>query len=191
MGLTASTPPTTEPVTLVEAKLHLRVTHDAEDALISRLIHAARSYCEDVTGRAFIDTTYAYTLDAFSNVMLLPRSPVDSVTSITYLDTAEASQTLATSEYDVFTDTEPGRVELSVAGSWPGTSTRAAAVTINFVAGYGTTVFEVPDGLRAAILLLVGNLYEHREATVAGSVITDVPFGVEALLWQHRILEVA
>jgi hypothetical protein len=59
------TPPVIEPVTLAQAKQHLRVDFPEDDTLISMYITAARQYCEKATGRAFYNQTWLRTLDFF------------------------------------------------------------------------------------------------------------------------------
>lgn len=82
-----------------------------------------------------------------------------------------------------------GRVHLNYGKSWPSTTLRPAnAVCVTFVAGYGDDSTDVPQKFRSAMLLLIGHLYENREAVVTGVVPTKVPIGVEALLWQDRVL---
>lgn len=61
------TPPSTEPVTLAEAKLHLRIetAMTDDDTYISALITAARQSAETITRRAFIIQVWRLVLDAF------------------------------------------------------------------------------------------------------------------------------
>ena len=180
--------PATEPVTLVEVKAHLRVDFGDDDGLIDSLIQAARELAEVWTWRTFVNTTYTLKLDDFQNEMVLPRPPLGSVTSITYLDTDGNSQTLATSVYDVDTDSEPGRVTLTLNQTWPITQDVIHAVTITFVAGYGAAS-NVPETIKSAIKLLVGGMYEHREHWSEIKIETNP--AVAALLWSIRVLEAA
>lgn len=90
--------PSIEPVSLAEAKAHLRVEVNDENSLIQTLITAARQYVETATRRALLQQTWDDKLDAFPcGAIVLPLSPVTSVTSITYLDTAGVSQTWSSS----------------------------------------------------------------------------------------------
>jgi len=122
-SLVVVTPPSVEPITLDEAKAHLRVTGSDDNDYITGLITAARLYEEKVQNRAFIATTFRMQLDSFpdlpnatlkffiptysvesylaraislmSGPLRLFRSPCMSVTSIKYLDQNRVLQTLA------------------------------------------------------------------------------------------------
>ena len=59
------TPPTSEPVSLVEVKNHLRVDINDDDALISALIASARQQAEQICRRALINQQWLVTLDQF------------------------------------------------------------------------------------------------------------------------------
>ena len=202
MGLIQTVPPAVEPVSLAEAKLHMRVDLDDDDALIQKLIEAARRHTEDFTSRSLITQTWKLTLDRFpeslllwrwdawtcSNVIELPKPPLQSVTSVKYYDPDGVLQTLAASKYLVDAVTEPGRIAPVTGEFWPATQDRINAVEIIYVAGYGAAAANVPAGLLAAIKLLLANWYENREATIAGS-LNPVPLAVEALLRMHWVGE--
>ncbi len=188
-ALTKTGEPSVEPVTTAEMKAHLRVDIGDDDALIDSLIQAARALAEVWTWRTFINSTYTLKLAAFRNEMELPRPPLGSVSGITYLDTDGNSQTLAVTVYDVDTDSEPGRVTLTLNETWPLTQDVIHAVTITFVAGYGSAASDVPETIKSAIKLLVGGMYEHREHWSEIKIETNP--AVEALLWSVRVLEAA
>lgn len=65
MPLQLISPPAEEPLSLAEAKLHLRVDFSDEDALISALISAARQAAETITARQLVTARWKYILDAF------------------------------------------------------------------------------------------------------------------------------
>jgi len=162
MGLRRTSSPGTEPVSLAEAKLHLRVDHDAEDALISALIVSARTDCEDRLQRSLITTGWEWTLDAFGDLGYIPRPPLVSVTSLKYFDAAGTLQTLDPSAYLVDPGGEqPGRLEPVT--QWPFAQDRLNAVTVAYQAGYGSNAADVPAPIRQWILLAVGDMYANRE----------------------------
>jgi len=168
--------PETEPVSLTEAKLHLRVDGSDEDTLISALIVAARQAAESYTRRAFITQTWRYTCDRLTTAVTLPHQPLQSVTSI-----AIDGVTLAASNYEV--DTASGRVR---------PLSRYAAddiggIAITFVSGYGAAS-DVPQAIRQAMLLMVGHWYEHREAVITGSISSELPLTARALLAPYRVM---
>lgn len=189
-GLVVSTAPTTEPLTTAEAKLHLRVDHSDEDTLIDNLIEAARNTIEARTGRALITQTLDMYLDRFpygAEPILLPRPPLVSVTSIVYTDSdGTANTTWTSTNYIVSTSREPGRVSLAYGVAYPATYYAPDVVRVRYVAGYGAAS-AIPEGLRAAMLLLIGHWFTNREAVVVGTIATALPFAVEALIQQYMV----
>lgn len=196
MRLTLVTPPAVEPVALEEAKAHLRVDVDDDDTLILALIAAAREQAEAFTRRALITQTWDMALDCLPGVdekpIELPKPTLQSVTSITYLDASGDEQTLAADQYQVLTGggpyAQPGKVVRAYNVSWPSTRSQPDAVTVRFVAGYGDAASDVPAAIRQAILMLVGDLYEHREGIVVGAGATSLPRAAAAILAPYRIL---
>lgn len=190
MGLRQTTPPAVEPISLADMKLHLRVDADDDDSLISALISAAREYAEVFTRRQIITATWMWTFDKFADELIVPRAPLQSVTSVKYIDTAGVQQTLSADVYDVHSADTPGRVTLAYAQSWPDARAQTNAIEIVFVAGYGDAAGSprrIPDSLIAALKLLAGDFYEHREGRTEIRV-QDNPT-VDRLLSTFRILE--
>lgn len=177
-ALALITPPAYLPVTLAEAKAHLRIDHSDEDALIRGLIGAATSHIQGrdgYTGQALVPQTWEYYLDQFPTdplkAIAIPLPPLIAVESIKYLDADGAEQTLATSVYAVNTATEPGAVSLKQDQSWPDTRSAWDAVRIRFQAGYlafgdsPTSYAGTPiEVMQSAILLVLADLYENRQA---------------------------
>lgn len=190
MALSLVTAPAAEPITLAEAKAHLRVDITDDDSLITALITAARQHVEVITRRQLITATWDLTLDTWpdGDTILVPLPPLQSVTSITYKDSAGTVYTLPTIDYIVDTAEEPGRVVLAYGKTWPSTTLYpAGAITVRFTAGYGAAA-AVPQAIKQALLLMIGHWYENREAVAGGTVQREVPFAVEALLWPYRVL---
>ena len=160
MGLRRTTPPSAEPVSLAEAKLHLRVDHDDEDALISALISAARVDCEERLQRTLVTTGWTWTLDSFCGDGFVPRPPLVAVAGIRYFDASGAARDIPPEEYRADTSSDPGRIE--PVSSWPATQDRLAAVTVEFSAGYGAPA-DVPAPIRQWVLLAIGDMYANRE----------------------------
>lgn len=181
---------TTEPLTVEEARTHLRVTDDTEDEYIERLITTARTYCERETDRAFLTSTWRMTLDWFPAVIHVRKPPLISVTSITYYDTTGTSQTLSASNYTVDATHEPGRITPAYGLTWPSTQSRVGAVTVNYTAGYGAAASAVPMPIKQAMLLLVGYWFNQRESAAQGAS-NEVPFAVNSLLAPYVIPEYA
>lgn len=170
MTTTIITPPASEPVTLSDAKAHLRVDATDEDALISAMIGAARETAEHMTGRAFITQTLELTLDAFPvGAIAIPRPNLLTVTSVKYDDTAGVEQTVSPADYVVLIKPTPGLVYPADGVSWPATRDMKAAVRVRYTAGYGASSAAVPAAIKSWMLLRVGALYKHREAFHSGS----------------------
>lgn len=180
------TAPTEEPITLAEAKLHLRVDTDADDALITAFITAARQWAEEYTWRAFVTQTWDYALDAWphNGQIYMPRPTLQSVTTVTYTDENGSAAVMSDADYFVDVIKKPGRIVLNSNSTWPSvTLRRSSGIVIRFVAGYGAAS-AVPEQVKAAIKLIVGDLYENRESTIVaqGVSVVDAPFGAKALL---------
>jgi hypothetical protein len=180
------TPPAAEPISLDEAKLHLRGPSDLDDDLVSALIGTARQMIETRLRRAIITQTWDLYVDAWPYgggyynraireqgpgtpgwlptsggvPILLPRPRLQSVTSIEYVDPGGNSQTLDPSEYDVSLGT-PGRITPAYGRTWPSTRNQVDAVKVRFVAGYGDAT-AVPNCIKVGMKLLIGHLYENR-----------------------------
>lgn len=183
------TAPASEPITLAEAKAHLRVTDTDEDDLISAYIVSAREVCEQQLGRALVTQTWEKVLDAFpANEIVLPWPPLLAITSVKYIDTAGTEQTLGAATYALDTYSEPGWLLLADGEEWPETRDVANAVKIRYTAGYGAAA-AVPQSIKAWIKLYVGALYENREASSEKPV--NAHNFVPGLLDRYRIIEVA
>jgi uncharacterized phiE125 gp8 family phage protein len=186
MARTLVTAPASEPISLSEAKDHLRVTSTDDDTYITSLIKVARQHVEVVTSRALITQTWDYFLDSFSDEMEIPKAPLQSVTSIKYIDTDGNTQTLSTSVYTVDADSDPGKVLLAYNQSWPSVRSVNHAVTIRFDAGYGAAT-DVPEPIRQAMLLLIGHYYENRQQVIVGTITASLPMAVDALLAPYKV----
>lgn len=270
MNLEITVAPASLPISVAEAKRHLRVTGTDEDTHIKTLIRAATAHVEALTRRALVTRTAVMRMDAFpSGAIEVPLAPLRSVTSIAYIDTAGDSQTWAASKYDVDVRSRPGRIEPAYGEVYPSTRDDMNAVTVTFVCGHATLFTVVaatdvltatghpyaedgaidglymsgPEGvampaglsedtvyyadtvvaatsmklaassggaaidvtdtgtgtgaqfyagvvhpdIRAAILLLVGHWFEHREDVITGTIVTPMRRAVDALLANHCI----
>lgn len=188
MPLTLITAPAIEPVTLAEAKAHCRVDSNADDAMITALIVAARESCEHKVGRPLITQTWERTLEYFpGGAILLGKFKPLSVVSVKYLDDAGAATTLDPAAYTLDADTEPGYLLPAYGTTWPSARAAASSVRVRFTAGYGPAASDVPTAVKQWILLAVGTIYEQR-ASVSDKSLAAVPF-VDALLSAERIYQ--
>lgn len=216
------TQPIEEPVTLVEARAHLRVEIADDDAMITRMISDARVQAETICRRALCTQTVKMVLDQFPQPgmslgaatsygpqwgtspgpvtslkpagksgfeMFLPLAPIQSVTSIKYIDPTTGVQTiLDPSQYKVDTISEPARITPAYGSSWPSARSEINAVEVVYVAGYGAAT-AVPAGIKSWMLMRIGAMYESRLEFEVGArlVAVDIPF-VDRLLDPYRII---
>lgn len=166
------------PLTLSEAKSHLRVVHAADDAYITSLIARAADFVEGYYGAALAlgEQTWQLHLDGFAAVMTIPIWPCRAINTITYRDAAGASQTLA--DFDADIKANPATITALPGGAFPDTDGKFNSVTIEFVAGF----VRLPGDLAQALLLLIGHWYENREAVSVGGAVSEYPLGFEAIL---------
>ena len=178
--LSLTVPPVAEPLTWIDAKRHLRLDDDHELELVEGiLIPGSRAWLEGYVGRQLITATYVLSLCAFpaDGVIRLPMPPLQSVSSVKYLDTAGVEQTLASSAYVVEAPAgplaRPGRISLAQGEIWPATLMQEKAVSVTFLAGYGDAA-GVPKPLVQAMLLMIGQAFEHREQQGLGIAVPNV-----------------
>lgn len=192
-----ATSPAVEPVTLSEAKAHMRVTHTDEDTLITSLIVAARNYVEGLANRPLVNRTYTLKLDRFPGgyEIILPAGKVSAVSSITYVDTAGATQTLSAGAYTLEGQRLPSSIVInpSTISAWPSTRYYAgiSSVTVSYTAGYGAAAANVPQALRQAVLMSVAYWYDIARETGSETALTEVPHGVESLARMYSIPRMA
>lgn len=182
------TAPTVEPLTVAEAKIHLRVDHADDDATIERQIVAVRQLAEKFLRRSLCTQTLQLHLDEFPcHELVLPRGPAASIASITYVDTAGVTQTLASYQSDLVS--EPARLFPAYGESWPSTRDVPNAVIVEYVAGYGAAA-AVPEQIRAGMLLALSDLFENRGSVVIGTISAEIKAtAAERLWWPYRLLE--
>lgn len=176
MGYTTTIQPADEPVTLAQAKQQCRVDYDDEDVLIASLIKSARELAEHRTGRALVTQTIEWVLPCLSGEKIaFPVSPVQSIASITYLDSNGALQTLPASVY-ALDKTGQGKhyLRLKSGQSWPSVLSQFDAVKITFVAGYGESD-DVPAAVKQWILMAIAFWYKNKESATDGSVVAELP----------------
>ncbi|WP_173931135.1 head-tail connector protein [Chelativorans sp. Marseille-P2723] len=185
MTLFRTVDPTVEPVSLAEAKAHLRVAHDSEDALISDLVRTARQEVEQMTATALIHQCWRLVLDDWpqEEVVLLKRKPVREILSVTVFDADGAGSVMAPDAYQLDAASTPARLHLA---DRPTPGLALNGIEIDFSAGFGEAGTDVPDLLKRAMLLLVAHWYEFRGAFGPDSQPVSVPDEYRRLLaaWQ-------
>lgn len=204
-GLKIVTQPSIEPISVVEAREHLRLDDDVDKSQIMSYIVATREWAENYTGRHFISRTMQMFLDGatevdnplwegmrtgidvidYNNSIEFPVSPVQSVSSIKYYNDSDAQSTWATTNYFVDVVSQPAKIVLRTGGTYPTDLRPANGLEINFTSGYGDNITDVPEAIRVAMLQYLTFMYEHR-----GDYDKDVkePTIIQSLLNPYRIL---
>jgi len=177
-------------VTLEEARAHLRVDFSDDDAYIETLSRVAEAAVSERLERTLGVTTWDYSIGSDDIChyydIRLPMPPLREIVSVSYFDETGAAQTFAASNYravGVGAPTGAG-VRLLGGSSWPSLRYGPEAMTIRFTAGYD----DVPEPIRQAILLTVGQLYANRGEMVQENLAEDP--AIKALLASYRVLGV-
>lgn len=163
MPIKVVTAPAAYPVTLSEAKEFARVSIDTDDTLITSYIVTATAHAEHITGLRFVTQTLDLYLDAFPGAygaIELP-GPVQSVTSVTYTDTDEESQTLDDSKYTLDAISNPARLVPAYDEEWPETLDTVNVVVVRFISGAATSA--CPEEAKTFIKACVAHLYDDRQ----------------------------
>jgi uncharacterized phiE125 gp8 family phage protein len=211
MALKRVTAPANDPVSLDEAKAHLRVDYPDDDLLITACIKASTGFVEGPTGfigRALIDQTWDLYLDGFPGQFFrnafptlrsqrqsieIPLPPLIEVVGVFFTDSAGNEQQLPTSSYVVDAISEPARLVPARGAGWPVCGHHEVnSVRIRFRAGYldmsnSPPTDNVPFEIKAAILMHVADLYANRETQVIGQGVTTLPWAAEQLLRPKRV----
>jgi uncharacterized phiE125 gp8 family phage protein len=182
MALKVVSPVTVEPVTLAQAKLHLRVDGSDEDTLITGLISAARAEAEHITGRSIGEQVLQLLLDEFPDgPVQIPAPPLVGIDYVQYIDTNGDTQLMSPADYATDDASLVPWLVNAYGQEWPATLDAVNAVLIQYRAGYS----ECPAPLRSWILMRVGSLYAHREAD-AEKPVNPLQF-VDRLLDGYRV----
>lgn len=197
MRITVTTAPATEPVSLTDAKLHLRLATTAaeaaayttEDDWLNRNIKSARLQVEHQTGRALITQTRTYYLDRWpdKNYIELPYPTLQSTTCTYRLeDDDDYDNSLSIVDTDIVS--EPGRLILQPGETWPsGSLYPNKPIKIVMVCGYGDAASDVPEDIRNAMLLMIEDAYNNRGEIVLGVSVGRIQGAIDSLLYNYVI----
>lgn len=186
MALVLTSAPAIEPVTLSEAKAHLRIDGSGEDTLLGSLILTSRLHVETALGLALITQTWRLLLDAWptGEVLELPLRPLQSVDEVRIIAASGDASVVPETDWRADLASTPPRLLRAGAG-WPPPGVAAGGIAIDLTAGYGDAAADVPAPIRQALLLLIAHWYENREPRVSGEAIA-IPGEVSALLAPYR-----
>lgn len=180
-------------VSLDEAKAHLRVDHGDDDALIDIYLRASIAGLDGPGGalnRGLITQSYVCDLPCFPcGVIDLPMGGVSEVTTVGYIDSDGAAQTVPDSVWQLVTNNRfTAYLALKSGQYWPTAIDQAGAVTIEFKSGFGNAPASIPFNIKAAILLMTGELYQNTAQTSDRQAYENPTYA--ALLDQYRKIAV-
>jgi uncharacterized phiE125 gp8 family phage protein len=180
MTIFPTNPPMAEPITLADAKAHMRIDSDAEDALITGLIRVARVHLEAVTGHALMEQGFRLVLSDWprEHRILIRKAPVMRIDAVTLFDADGMAQETNPLSVGLDMTRRPARLSVRHLGSGP----IIDGIEIDFTAGFGASGNDVPDTLRRAMLLHVAQMYEFRGAISLAQQPAAVPQGYERLI---------
>jgi len=264
------TPASTYPVSLTEAKSHLKVDTTADDTYITSIIKAATQLSEEYTNRFFINTVIEQYVSSFAELQTLFKSKVSAVSYVKYypsgtttipssvtltyggtgytngftynvqtsggtgsglivdihaasnavtsvtintpgsgyllndvititggfgnatftisaLGNTEKQVILDSNIYDTQLNYEPSQIQLTDGQSFPSITKRNDAVLARYTVGYGSSASDVPEIIKQAILLTIGNFYQNRNSVVIGRIATELPMNVKWLLDTYKV----
>jgi uncharacterized phiE125 gp8 family phage protein len=165
-----------EPVTAAEVKAQTEVDFADDDTLITLLIAGARAFTEKYCGTRLGTQTVSVKCDCFGDFKKFAEAPVQSITSISYVDSDGATQTLAASVYELRSDGLEVSIALKYGQVWPVTQS-GSRITVIAVVGYTA----VPDDVKRALLLYIAGGYANRENAKDGDWTA-----FDSLLCNHR-----
>jgi uncharacterized phiE125 gp8 family phage protein len=190
-SLTRATQPVVEPVTLTEAKQHLRVDIDDDNAYIMGLVSAARAWVEEYIDRTLVHTQWVMRMDKLPDSSLvpieLPRPPMATAADKTAVAVTFTYENGTTATYDsaslrVDRNATPGAIKTLYGFAWQPHLWDDNSVSVTWWGGYGEDGRSVPPQAKTAMLMLAAHWYESRSSVLAGSISKEIEFGVKSLL---------
>ncbi len=184
MALVLTRAPTVEPITVADAKAHLRIEGSSEDVVLASLVLTSRLHVETALGLALLSQGWTLTLDEWpaAGVLHLPIRPLLSVDAVRVLPSSGAPALLHPSTYIVDTTGWRGRIVRAFGSDWPRPGKSANGIEIELTTGFGTSAADVPAPIAQALLLLVAHWYERRDPVEIGSAAARIPAAVSNLL---------
>lgn len=184
------TPPAADILTMAEIKGHLKIFDSHEDTFLERVLRSVTArldgYYGDL-GRCLIDQSWKIELQQWCAPIRLPLTPVSAITHIKYYDTANVQQTWDAANYSLHEDVLGPFIHLTWNVQPPNLYVhRLDNIEIEFVSGYGAAETSIPEPIREAALLWIGDSYEHRESIVTGTIAAQIPQAVERLLSRYN-----
>ena len=174
-------PPLAEPLTLAEAKAHLRLDGSDEDDLVLSLIRVAREHLEAVAGLCLMTRTLRLYLDRWPDdgVIQIARGPVQAIETVTVYDADGEAVAVPLARHRLDRESQPARLTLN---QFVNSGGQINGIEIDFTAGFGDAATDVPDTLKRAMLMHVAHMFAWRGAVAAADQPAGVPAGYDRLL---------
>ena len=164
MALLLTSPPTAEPVTLVDAKAHLRLTIPDDDVYITTLITTARRAVENRFAISLMQQSWALFADAWpaDNVFRIPLWPVLSVDGLTSFADDDTALIIDPGNYFLDAATRPARLALRQGRAFPAPTRKINGLKLSFTSGFGATAASVSAEIKQALMAIVADWYQNR-----------------------------
>jgi len=205
-GFKVTTEPTAEPLSLQEVKEYLRLEDASDERVVQPMITAVRQFAEEHLGRSLMQQTITLYLDTaidtenplwegmrtapdlnyYKNYIVLPKSPVQSVTSVKTYNDSDTATTMAASKYYVDTSREPARIVLRTGESFPTALRVANAIEVIYVVGYASA-YAIPEPIRLGMFQHIAHMYEHRGDMGEYLQAREIPAMIKMLYAPYRI----
>lgn len=197
-----TTQPAIEPITASNVKDYARIDGSSENTLIEAFIEAVRGATEKFLGRALINQTITVSMDEFGyssyynrplylqsgnqgEVIELPRPPLVSVTEVRTVAEDDTTTTYDSDNYYVRTNPDPGQLVIKFGRTPPINTDRFhGGYEIEFIAGYGEDVEDVPQAIRTGMTMWVADIYENRVP------ISEPPGIVKTIMAPYRVIPI-
>jgi uncharacterized phiE125 gp8 family phage protein len=204
-GLKVHTAETAYAVTQAEIKAWNKIDSSDDDTVVALIERAVHNWAKEYTNRSLTTTTYQLFIDSIYSVdipiaegsyvgidrdinrrsIILPKSPVSSITHIKYYNEEDSATTYAASNYFLDDAAMPGKIVLRNGASWPTGLRVANALEIQYVAGYGATT-AIPYDIKSACLEYSAYIFEHRGDLLDGKTI-NAPTSATQLLQPYVV----
>lgn len=153
-------PPIGSVLTVDDIRSWCRVDFHDDDTVLEMCVAAATTRLDGwdgILGRAILTQTWERSMDCFPAAKIrLPLGPVQSVVSVSYVDSDGATQIVDPADYRLVADGY--EADVSPVSAWPSGSD----VKVRFVCGFGEGI-AVPAPIRVDIARMASYFYEHRE----------------------------
>lgn len=181
--------PSAEAITTAEARAHCDIpsADTSHDSYLDSLITAARQKWERDTDSVVMSSTAVEKLDEWPDepYIELTKRPVQSVTSVAYLDANGNSQTWSSANYSLDLYRPTPAIALAYNVIWPSVLDWDGSITITYVVGHANAA-AVPRLWKQAMLMLIGHWFENRSAVMVGGTPNEVPISYERIAMNFR-----